>query len=52
MEKSSQKKQDGKVLRESAGAAPWTGEGEVLPLTQEWARFTSLRFRRKEARRF
>lgn len=41
MEKISQNKQDGKVLRESAEAAPWTGEGEALPLTQKWVRITS-----------
>lgn len=48
MKKSSQKKQNGKIVRESAGAAPCTGEGEVIPLTQEWVRITSLRFRRRK----
>lgn len=42
MEKSSQKKQHGKGFREPAGITPWTGEGEVFPLRQEWVRIRSL----------
>lgn len=42
MEKSSGKKQHGKGLGEPLGTAPWTGEGEVVPLRQEWVRIRSL----------